>query len=91
MPARIHIVHRVVGAVQVQLPGIGCVSLSPVRIPADESSCLRGVEPCVQVQQARGSIADRAGILQLVVKAAVAAGLALAHLAEVIVPIEYHA
>ena len=91
MPARIHIVHRVVGAVQVQLPCIGGVSLSPVRIPADESSCLRGVEPCVQVQQARGSIVDRAGILQLVVKAIITAGLALVHLAEVVISIGYHA
>ena len=73
MPARLHIVHRVVGAVQVQLPGIGGVPLSPVRIPAEEPARLRVIEPCVQVQQARGSIVDRAGILQLIVKSAVLA------------------
>ena len=91
MPARIHVVHRVVGAVQVQLPGIGGVPLSPVRIPAEEPARLRVIEPCVQVQQARGSIVDRAGILQLIVKSAAAAGLALGHLAEVVISIGYHA
>lgn len=89
MPARIHVVHRVVGAVQV--PGIGGVPLSPVRIPAEEPARLRVIEPCVQLQQARGSIVDRAGILQLIVKSAVAAGLALGHLAEVVISIGYHA
>ena len=69
------------------MPGIGGVSLSPVRIPADEPSRLRVVEPCVQVHQACGIVVDRAGVLQFVVKAAVAAGLALGRFAEVVVPL----
>ena len=69
------------------MPCISIIRYSSIGIPADKSACLRVIEPCVQIQQSRRIIIHCAGILQFIVKAAIAVGLVLGYFAEIVIPI----